>query len=93
MSRSYKKIFVAKQKNDGFMKKYASKVIRRDPLYEEPMEAGSLKERAFFRKLVDPWDICDYSFFLTKNALMRMLEEHGGDKDFLRNIYSTYRNK
>lgn len=93
MSRSYKKVFIAKQKNDGFMKKYSSKIIRKESFDEEIEEAGEVKERAFFKKLIDPWDICDWSFFLTKSELLKMMEENKNDKNFLRNIYSAYRNK
>ena len=51
MSRSFKKVIVYKLDNDGFLKKYYNRLIRRK---------GLVGNGGYFKKLNNSWNICDY---------------------------------
>lgn len=52
MSRSYKKQ-IHKQRNDKCYKKLSNRLIRR---YKDIVNGK------FFKRILDPWDICDWAF-------------------------------
>lgn len=55
MSRSYKKPYF-KDSATQFMKRKASRAVRKKPLEKQPADGGA------YKKEFDSWDISDYSF-------------------------------
>lgn len=66
MSRSFKKTAGGKDRNP-YMKNYANRVVRRMSTDEEaPQYKG-------YRKINNPWDICDYKFLYYSN---KQVQDH-----------------
>lgn len=78
MSRSYKKTPYAGQKKCKFSKKYSNKKIRKTEEHCKKIADGGS-----FKKILEPWDICDYKAIETWKEFKQRIQNH----------YNNYRNK
>ena len=70
MSRSYKKTPYAGQKKCKFSKNYSNKKIRQAEIQRVKIADGGA-----FKKILDPWDICDFHGVETWKEFKRDIEE------------------
>jgi hypothetical protein len=71
MSRSYKKTPYAGQKKCKFSKKYSNKKIRKTEEQRVKIASGSS-----FKKVMNPWDICDFYSIETWKEFQNRLRSH-----------------
>ena len=57
MSRSYKKHYRVKDKNNKFMKRYANKKVR---------HTKDLPNGRAYKKVMEPWDISDWNWYWSR---------------------------
>ena len=69
MSRSYKKFPRVKDKNPG-MKQIANRKFRRSNKFEDI----PLNEHGYYRKCMEPCDICDYKLYYPFEEFLRDLD-------------------
>ena len=74
MSRSYKKTPYAGQKKCRFSKKYSNRKIRQAETQRKKIADGGA-----FKKILEPWDICDFYSIETWKEFKYRIRKHFND--------------